>query len=217
MPISPDFSTHAIPPLPDEIAQKWFLEIHPAPRRSCTHSSRRTASHRLWMWRWSFSSVRELRDNFKPRSIWCFPTMKETWILEWEADKSTYLLKEFNFRNPLLVTSSKKKKKIERKKWRAELHNMPYNLTISNPGIIAVSSNAYPGWFVFLGWRLGFSGRWSQDLFDGLNKTLPVLQKQKNRLLTRQLIFCLHLYIICVVNHQQNWSKTGRTGMRCHL
>jgi hypothetical protein len=63
--------------------------------------------------------------------------VKQGLIPEQEAERSTYLI-ELNVRKPLVVTISQRSEELR-------LYNLVWNLTISNPGLKAVSSNASPG------------------------------------------------------------------------
>ncbi len=63
-------------------------------------------------------------------------------ILKKEAEKSTQYWKEIVVAKPLVESISQRNE--ERR-----LQNLVQNLTISNPGMKALSSNASPGWEVF--------------------------------------------------------------------
>jgi hypothetical protein len=58
-------------------------------------------------------------------------------ILETRAELTTYLI-ELYVREQLVLSISQISEELR-------LHNLVYNLTISNPGLKAVSSNASPG------------------------------------------------------------------------
>jgi hypothetical protein len=76
--------------------------------------------------------------------------------------KSCYLI-ELDVRKPLVVYISQTHEELS-------LYNMVLNLTISNPGLKAVSSKASPGWTVnFCGRWSRFPERGSQYLFNGIN------------------------------------------------
>jgi hypothetical protein len=67
----------------------------------------------------------------------CFPAVKQGFILKQEADKSTYL-NGLDARKPLVVYISQRSKELR-------LYNLAESLTISNPVLKVVSSNASPG------------------------------------------------------------------------
>jgi hypothetical protein len=110
------------------------------------------------MWRWSFSC--ELHENCNPwiafqqwkqELIWNRKLKK--YISDWAQCQISHC--------PLAVHISQRNEDLR-------LYNLVYNLTISNRGLKAVSSNASPGWTVrFLAWWSGFSERGSQDLSNG--------------------------------------------------
>ncbi len=54
------------------------------------------------MWRWSFSGVRELRDNFKP--CLALQQLNRGLILEWEAEKKNTHLIELDVKKQLVVS-----------------------------------------------------------------------------------------------------------------
>jgi hypothetical protein len=88
-----------------------------------------------------------------------FSAVKQGLILEWEAEENTHL-NRLDVRKPLVVSISRRSEKLR-------LYNLVLKMTISNPGLKEVSSNASPGWtirFFFGGWWLGFTERGGQYL-----------------------------------------------------
>jgi hypothetical protein len=65
--------------------------------------------HRLSLWRWLFSGVHELSDNFKPSL--CFSAVKQGLILEKETEKSTHLI-ELDARKLLVVSMSQRNQNL---------------------------------------------------------------------------------------------------------
>jgi hypothetical protein len=63
--------------------------------------------------------------------------VKQGLILEYGAEKNTYLI-ELNVRKPLVVSILQRREKLR-------FYNVVKNLTVSDPGLKAVSSNAFPG------------------------------------------------------------------------
>ncbi len=75
--------------------------------------------------------------------------------------KCTYLI-ELNVRKPLVVSISQRSKELR-------LYNLVWRLTISNPGLKALSSNASPGWTVRF-----FFGSYDRDFLKDGVKNYPM-------------------------------------------
>ncbi len=132
--------------LHDQPAERSHRVLTGRRKKSQAHGTKGKAFHRLSMWRWSFSGVRELRDNFKPRFAFQQWNRGKSWNKK--AKKGTYLI-ELDVRNPLVVS-------ISHKKWRAET---PRGLDFVSSKIQLKSDifNPLAEWFIYWGWWPRFS------------------------------------------------------------
>ncbi len=121
--------------------------------------------HRLYMWGWSFSCVRESRDSFKPR--FAFHQWNKGLIFEIRSWKSTHL-NELNVKKPMVVSILFHN---EVKSWDSTTWFRIWQIQT-------------PAWkwhlqmhllaerFVFGGWWSRLLERGSQDLSNGTNDTI---------------------------------------------
>jgi hypothetical protein len=107
-----------------------------------------------------------------------FPAVKQGFNPGIRSWKSTCLI-EPDVRELLVLSILQKSEELS-------LYNVIQNLTISNPALKVLFSNASRGWTIrlFGGWWLWFSERGRQDLSN----------VRQCRLLISTILFCLHIY-----------------------
>jgi hypothetical protein len=105
------------------------------------HVFQEEGSHEVYPYSWPAHRHVSIDYRYEDGGVWvstlCFPAVKQGLIQEYEAEESTYL-DELDVRKPLVAFISQRSEELR-------LYSLVQILTISNPGLKALSLNASPG------------------------------------------------------------------------